>query len=290
MMLWTLATAAVHLLPCVVTSFIPTLSTQRHPHQQQQHQRRQFHRHPSFAVHQTLQDDVDHSWVSQKIVIVAGATGYIGKAVVKESIRQGYHTVALVRDPTSVDDKLRKQWTGADIVVCDVTKPDELQQTFREIASNRSGYNLESIVSCLASRSGLKKDAYAIDYQATLNCLHAGMNCDARHFVLLSAFCVRNPWLQFQHAKLQLEKQLQQQTNLTWSIVRPTAFFKSVSGQVENVQNGAPFVIFEDGQVTRCNPISDSDLATYMIDCIELESRHNKILNIGGPDDPITTR
>ena len=42
--------------------------------------------------------------------------------------------------------------------------------------------------------------------------------------------------------------------------------------------------------VTKCNPISDSDLAKYMIDCITDESRHNKILNIGGPDDPITMK
>jgi divinyl chlorophyllide a 8-vinyl-reductase len=149
---------------------------------------------------------------------------------------------------------------------------------------------IESVVSCLASRSGLKKDAFAIDYEATLHCLQAGMHCKARHFVLLSAFCVRNPWLQFQHAKLKFEEELQQQTKMTWSIVRPTAFFKSVSGQVENVQNGAPFVIFEDGLITRCNPISDSDLASYMIDCIRLPFRENKTLNIGGPDDPITTR
>jgi divinyl chlorophyllide a 8-vinyl-reductase len=77
---------------------------------------------------------------------------------------------------------------------------------------------------------------------------------------------------------------------MTWSIVRPTAFFKSVSGQLEVVQKGAPFVMFGDGEVTRCNPISEADLATYLIDCIKDKSRENKILNIGGPDDPLTMK
>lgn len=147
---------------------------------------------------------------------------------------------------------------------------------------------IEGIITCLASRSGIKKDAYAIDYQATLNCLEAGGAANARHFVMLSAFCVKNPWLQFQQAKLKFEDALTSQSDMTYSIVRPTAFFKSVSGQLEVVQSGAPFVMFGDGKVTRCNPISEADLATYLIDCIAMKERENKIVNLGGPDEPLT--
>lgn len=145
-------------------------------------------------------------------------------------------------------------------------------------------------MSCLASRSGTKKDAYKIDYQATLNCLESGRAVNARHFVMLSAFCVKNPWLQFQQAKLKFEAALVGQTDMTYSIVRPTAFFKSVSGQLEVVQSGAPFVMFGDGEVTRCNPIAEADLATYLIDCIVDKSRENAIINLGGPDEPLTMK
>lgn len=146
------------------------------------------------------------------------------------------------------------------------------------------------MISCLASRSGIKKDAYAIDYQATKNCLDAGVANKARHFVLLSAFCVKNPWLQFQQAKLKFEADLEAQNTMTYTIVRPTAFFKSVSGQLEVIQQGAPFVMFGDGEVTRCNPIAESDLATYLVDSIKDKSRENKIINLGGPDEPLTMK
>lgn len=149
---------------------------------------------------------------------------------------------------------------------------------------------IDAVVSCLASRSGIKKDAYAIDYQATSNCLKAAQAANVRHFCLLSAFCVKNPWLQFQQAKLKFEEELTSQTDVSYSIVRPTAFFKSVSGQLEVVQQGAPFVMFGDGEVTRCNPISEADLATYLIDCIKLPERKNKIINLGGPDEPLTMK
>lgn len=91
---------------------------------------------------------------------------------------------------------------------------------------------IESVISCLASRTGIKKDAEMIDYQATLHCLEASQQVQAGHFVLLSAFCLRNPLLQFQKAKLRFEAKLKEQDDVSWSIVRPTAYFKSVSSQI----------------------------------------------------------
>jgi len=226
--------------------------------------------------------------------VIAGATGYIGKAVVRESVRQGYNTFALVRDISKVESEEGKRlygqfFDGANIIECDVQDKDGLNKSLQDIC--KDDQKIDAVISCLASRSGIKKDAYAVDYQATLNFMEAAISTKAtRHFVLLSAFCVKNPWLQFQKAKLKFESALQQQNDLTWSIVRPTAFFKSVSGQLEVVQQGAPFVMFGDGEITKCNPISEADLATYLVDCISKKERENKILNIGGPDEPLTMK
>jgi len=238
---------------------------------------------------------VDMSNVGKgKTAVVAGATGYIGKSVVRESVRQGYNTIALVRDAKKIQNiegeiQYSGYFKGAKIVECDVCNPQRLTETLQSITADAGG-SIESIISCLASRSGIKKDAYAIDYQATLNCLESGRAVNARHFVLLSAFCVKNPWLQFQQAKLKFEAALEAQTDMTYSIVRPTAFFKSVSGQLEVVQQGAPFVMFGNGEVTKCNPIAEADLATYLVDCTVEDSRKNRIINLGGPDEPLTMK
>ena len=47
-----------------------------------------------------------------------------------------------------------------------------MKKTLAQLSKDNNG--IEAITSCLASRSGIKKDAYAIDYQATLNCLESG--------------------------------------------------------------------------------------------------------------------
>jgi divinyl chlorophyllide a 8-vinyl-reductase len=141
-------------------------------------------------------------------------------------------------------------------------------------------------VSCLASRSGIKKEAFAIDYQATLNCLEAGIACNAGHFVLLSALCVRKPLLQFQHAKLKFEAALQKQNSIGWTSVRPNAYMKSLSGQLGRLQQGKPFLIFQGS--TRANPIDEGELATYLVDSIKDHRRRNQIIHLGGPDRPLS--
>eukprot|EP00983_Pelagomonas_calceolata_P038924 1136973-Pelagomonas_calceolata.AAC.12 len=57
-------------------------------------------------------------------------------------------------------------------------------------------------------------------------------------------------------------------TDITHSIVRPTAFFKSVAGQVQLIKDGAPFVMFGDGTLAACKPISEANLASFIADCV----------------------
>jgi divinyl chlorophyllide a 8-vinyl-reductase len=107
--------------------------------------------------------------------------------------------------------------------------------------------------------------------------------------VLLSAICVQKPLLAFQHAKLAFEKHLVD-SGLDYSIVRPTAFFKSLSGQVERLRQGKPFLVFGDGRLTACKPISDDDLAAFLAGCLDDPTRRNRVLPIGGPGPAITPR
>ncbi|XP_031475558.1 divinyl chlorophyllide a 8-vinyl-reductase, chloroplastic-like [Nymphaea colorata] len=102
---------------------------------------------------------------------------------------------------------------------------------------------------------------------------------------------MKKPLLEFQRAKLKFEAELQQEAengDFTYSIVRPTAFFMSLGGQVELVKDGKPYVMFGDGKLCTCKPISEEDLASFIADCISCEDKINKILPIGGPGKALT--
>lgn len=224
-------------------------------------------------------------------VLVVGSTGYIGKFVVKELMKRGYNVIAVARERSGINgrqgkNEIMEELKGAQVCFADVTDISSLKTAIHDV-----GVSIDVIISCLASRSGGVKDSWRIDYEATKNSLVAGKAAGASHFVLLSAICVQKPLLEFQRAKLKFEAELQREAErgeLTYSIVRPTAFFKSLGGQVELAKSGKPYVMFGDGRLCACKPISERDLASFMVDCILEEDKINKILPIGGPGKALT--
>ena len=221
-------------------------------------------------------------------VFLLGATGTIGRATARALVQRGHQVDCVVRRRSGVGGTLTPvdvalQLPGTTLRVGDVSRPDSMANDgFR-------GERFDVLVSCLASRTGAPADAWAIDHQAHVHALAAARQAGVSQVVLLSAICVQKPLLAFQHAKLAFEQALID-SGLVYSIVRPTAFFKSLSGQVERVRRGKPFLLFGDGTLTACKPISDHDLADYLAGCIDDPSRHNRVLPIGGPGPALTPR
>jgi len=211
-------------------------------------------------------------------VLVVGATGSIGHATVHELLERGHSVVAFLRG-----EGRRGLPEGCEVRHGDVASPESvLEDGFR-------GESFDAVVSCLASRTGAPADAWAVDHRAQLNVLSAAKTVGAGHFVLLSAICVQRPQLEFQRAKLAFEGALRD-SGVAWSIVRPTAFFKSLSGQIDRIRAGKPYLIFGDGRLNACKPIADEDLADYLANCITDPSMRGRILPIGGPGPALTPR
>lgn len=214
-------------------------------------------------------------------VLLVGATGTIGRATLRALVRHGHQVTCFVRLASARDASL--QLPGVTVRSGDVGEAASvLYQGFAEEP-------FDAVVSCMASRTGAPDDAEAIDHRAHSNVLAAAKAAGVTRFVLLSAICVQKPTLAFQHAKLAFERELRE-SGLTWSIVRPTAFFKSLSGQVKRVQQGRPFLVFGDGTLTACKPISDGDLAEFIAGCLTDPARANRVLPIGGPGPAQTPR
>lgn len=207
--------------------------------------------------------------MSAGTVLLLGATGTIGRATYHALQAAGYDVIAAVR-------------AGSDI---DGFAHETLIHT--PVEHFLAEQSCEAVISCLASRTGL--DAWDVDYGLNSVALKVAVEAGVGQFVLLSAICVQKPRLAFQQAKLAFEAELRA-APVTWSIVRPTAFFKSLSGQVGRLQAGKPFLLFGDGALTACKPISDRDTARYLVRCLSDLDLQNRILPIGGPGPAVTPR
>ena len=205
-------------------------------------------------------------------VLLLGGTGTIGRATARALRAKGHRVSALIRPAANADL----------LPGCTVIRGDLSPYTLTHAMTG-----IDAVVSCLASRTGAPKDAWAVDHAANSAALKAATTAGVRHFTLLSAICVQKPLLEFQRAKLAFEAELQAGP-LNWTIVRPTAFFKSLSGQVPRVAQGKPFLVFADGRLTACKPISDADLGRFLALTLTDPAMRNRILPIGGPGPAIT--
>ncbi|XVF38639.1 hypothetical protein REPUB_Repub20aG0119600 [Reevesia pubescens] len=188
-------------------------------------------------------------------VLIVGSTGYIGKFVVKELVNRGFNVIAMSRERSGIRGKNSKEdilndLQGASVCFSDVTNLGALEKSLQSL-----GLSVDVAVSCLASRTGGVEDSWKIDYEATKNSLAA---------------------------------EAEEDDGFTYSIVRPTAFFKSLGGQVELVKDGKPYVMFGDGKLCACKPISEQDLASFIADCVLREDKINQVLPIGGPGKALT--
>lgn len=210
----------------------------------------------------------------KRSILLFGATGTIGKATARALLADGHAVTCVVRaesDLSALPQGVRT-WAG---------HLDDFG------ATHMAGH--DAVISCLASRTGAPNDAWAVDHDAHLAILRAAQSAGVAQFILLSAICVQKPQLAFQQAKLAFETALMD-SGMTYSIVRPTAFFKSLSGQVARVQAGKPFMLFGDGELTACKPISDRDLGRYLSLCLTDKTLHNRVLPIGGPGPALTPK
>ena len=215
------------------------------------------------------------STIPQRVMLL-GATGTIGRATAQALLDDGHEVVCFTR-PGATGLPQRAVLRSGQVT--------DLQSLRRDGFRDE---HFDVLVSCLASRSGAPHDAWAIDHAAHVAVLDEAKRAGIHHMVLLSAICVQKPKLAFQHAKLAFEEVLRK-SGIAYSIVRPTAYFKSMSGQIGRVRKGKPFLLFGDGQLTATKPISDADLGRYLALCLRDPSLRG-ILPIGGPGPAFTPR
>ena len=164
-------------------------------------------------------------------VLLLGATGTIGRATAAALIAAGHEVVAVVR-PGAMGP------AGCARLEADVTQAGDL-------AAAIGTARFDAVISCLASRTGAPKDAWAIDHRANSLALAAAIAADIPRFVLLSAICVQKPLLEFQRAKLAFEAELKAEAYARWDIARFDADVRASQARrwvvYEALRNGAYF-------------------------------------------------
>jgi len=217
----------------------------------------------------------------QKKVLIAGATGYLGRYLVQEYLaRDGWHVTALVR-------KLQTDFpAGVHQVVAQATDLDSLrqQQDPNQPSAECIFQGVDLVVSALGitrQRDGLTyRD---VDYQANKNLLQLALEHNVPQFAyihVLHGDKMAELGVPGVVAKEDFVKELEAaSSSIRSTVICPSGFFSDMKDFLDMAQSGRAY-LFGDGKHT-INPIHGADLAKATADAID---SGRKRLNVGGPD------
>jgi uncharacterized protein YbjT (DUF2867 family) len=200
-------------------------------------------------------------------VLVAGATGYLGRFVAKELKKRGYFIRALARSSRKLD-AIRPEVD--EIVEGEVTRPETLEHVC-------SGVDVVfSSIGVTRQKDGLTfRD---VDYQGNKNLLEVALRAGVKKFVYVSGF--NGPRLRHLDIIAAHEDFVDElkASGIEYAILRPTGYFSDM-GEVFEMARGGRVWLIGSGE-NRVNPIHGSDLAVACIDAMEGDETE---IDVGGP-------
>jgi len=205
-------------------------------------------------------------------VLVAGASGYLGRHVVGELASRGYRTRALIRDRGKGD-----LLVGADeTVVVDLLDPGErLDQALDGVDIVFSAAGQPCTLRPIADR----RPFGAIDYPINRALLDAALRSGAQRFAYVTVLAgpeLRDLAYVAAHERFVAELAA---SRVEHTVIRANGFFYSYLDLLEFVRRGAA-ISFGDGKA-RSNPIHEADLALACVEAIEGADHE---VEVGGPE------
>jgi uncharacterized protein YbjT (DUF2867 family) len=201
-------------------------------------------------------------------VLLAGATGYLGRHIARELLKGSYLVRALARNP----EKLKQDnIETTEILQAEITQPDSIKDCCK---------NIDVVISTVGITK--QKDGLTymdVDYQANMNLLQEAKNSRVRKFIYISVLNgenLRN--LKICDAKELFVDQLIK-SGLDYCIIRPNGFFSDMTEFLTMAKKGRVY-LFGDGEL-KTNPIHGEDLAAVCVDAID---NSDKEIKVGGPE------
>lgn len=201
-----------------------------------------------------------------KTVLIAGATGYLGRFLCAEYERRGWYVVALVRDAARAGNL-----PVGSLVEAEATVPETLRGVM-------AGVDL--VVSALGITRQTDGLGYMeVDFQANVNLLdeaeRAGVGRFAYVHVLNADRMARVPMVA---AKAAFVRQLTA-SPLASTVIAPSGYFSDMGDFLSMARSGRVW-LFAPG-TRRINPIHGADLAQATADAVAAEEAW---LDVGGPE------
>ena len=211
-----------------------------------------------------------------KKALVAGASGYLGRYVVREFAERGYSVRALVRNP----EKLATEGPNLEPPVADVVDEVVTGDATDKASLKDVCKGVDIVFSCM----GLTKPqrdvtSEQIDHLGNKTLLEDALSHGVKKFIYVSVFNAEKMMdVDVVQAHERFVQDLQA-SGIPSTVIRPTGFFSDMGMFFSMARSGHMFLL-GDG-TNHVNPIHGADLAKVCVDAAEGSERE---ICVGGPD------
>ncbi len=214
------------------------------------------------------------------MILITGATGYIGRHLVARLVAQGEHPRCLVRDTKRAGDILPA--AGVELVQGETTDPASL------VAAVRGVDTIVHAAFLTADRKQSPGNHYeTTNVQGTANLIKAAQEGGVKRIIEISGLGTKpgKPGSYMQGRYL-AEKMLKE-SGLDWTIIQPSVLFGKgapfIKGLTDLIRT-TPVVPLIGGGKTMFQPIYVEDVVTVIVKVLEDPARTTgKTYTIGGP-------
>ena len=208
-------------------------------------------------------------------ILLTGATGFVGPAIVRRLVADGHAVRVLEHTPGS-----SAELPNQEAVPGSMTDAESLR---------RAAEGQDAVVHLVAILTGRPEQFHAVMEQGTRDLLEAAREARAQRFVLMSALGTNEQTkdlVPYYGAKWQMEQDVKA-SGLEHVIFRPSFVFGSEGGalgQFKKIARLAPVTPIVGPGTQRIQPIWIDDVAAYFAAAVEKPEAANRTFEVGGPD------
>ncbi len=214
------------------------------------------------------------------MILVTGASGYVGNNIVRRLVAEGKPVRALVHSPAKAAARLADVRAQLELVQGDVTRPETL-------AAVMNGIDTVIHLVAIAIERG-DRTYERVNYEGTVNVLEAARAAGVRRFINMSQNGAdsRLPY-RFLASKGRAQEAVAA-SGLAWTALRPSVIW-GPQDEFANVQarliqlTPLVFPIVGDGRA-RFQPVWVGDVVEAAVRCLDDDTTIGEELGLGGPE------
>lgn len=212
------------------------------------------------------------------MILITGATGFVGTNLLKEMLKQGLQARCLVRNPSKAKGVNQQE---VELVKGDVTDRDSITKALED-------GRVETVVHLVGILAEMGRATFkTIHTEGTRNMVEACKEKNVKRFVHISALGTRaNARSEYHKTKWEAEEIIRS-SGLNYTIFRPSVLFGKEDRFVNlfaQIIKISPFIMIPGDGQNKMQPLSVKNLAAAMTMALQNSKHTNKTYEIAGPE------